>query len=194
MRKRLLAPILRRFNQFIHAINSKTRIITIKILYPDVYFGKNVYLDEGVRIKAIDGGSVHIGEAVYLDRNTTIAAKQGKIMIGPRSYVGENVIIVAVNNIRLGTNSLIAQGVTIRDQQHGTEIGTVPFEEQPLRTAPVFIGNNVWIGAKATILKGVTIGDSTVIGANALVNRSFPTGTVAVGVPARVIKTLGNGL
>ena len=52
------------------------------------------------------------------------------------------------------------------------------------------IGNNVWVGTKATILQGVTIGDNAVIGANAVVTRDIPANSIAVGAPARVVKTL----
>lgn len=57
-------------------------------------------------------------------------------------------------------------------------------------TAPIVIGNNVWIGAKATVTKGVSIGDNSVIAANAVVTRDIPAGTLAAGVPARVIRRI----
>jgi maltose O-acetyltransferase len=59
-------------------------------------------------------------------------------------------------------------------------------------TKPIKIGNNVWIGAKATILKGVTIGDGAIIGANAVVTKDLLANGVAVGNPAKVIKMRGH--
>ena len=59
--------------------------------------------------------------------------------------------------------------------------------------APVRIGNNVWLGAKVTVLKGVSIGDEAIVGANAVVSSDLPRGAVAVGIPARIIKTRSDG-
>lgn len=78
----------------------------------------------------------------------------------------------------------------VRPRQHprGAD-NDVPFHFRPRDAAPIIVGENVWVGAKATILMGVTIGDNVVIGANAVVTRDIPPGGVIVGggVPAKII-------
>jgi acetyltransferase-like isoleucine patch superfamily enzyme len=78
----------------------------------------------------------------------------------------------------------------ITDADHGTQAGT-PVASQPMETAPVRIGAEVWLGAGVKVLKGVTIGDGAVIGAGAVVTHDIPAGAIAVGVPARVIGQRG---
>ena len=80
--------------------------------------------------------------------------------------------------------------MTIRDQNHRFGPGLTTAQAGFI-TAPVTIGDNVWIGAKVMVTKGVTIGENAVIGANSVVTRDIPANSVAVGIPARVIRTIG---
>ena len=84
----------------------------------------------------------------------------------------------------------MASNVLITDSDHVVEPGVPVTRNTRLRTKPVRIGDNCWLGQNAVILKGVTIGDHCVIGANSVVTSDVPSGSVAVGNPARVIKTL----
>lgn len=115
------------------------------------------------------------------------------ISIAHDSYVGFGSIIVARQSITIGAHALIAEYVTIRDQDHDYG-GEGPLSESGFVTAPVVVGDNVWVGAKATITKGVTIGASAVIGANSVVTSDIPANSVAVGNPARVIRTAQQAL
>ena len=99
------------------------------------------------------------------------------------------------NIIRIGDNALIAPNVQIYTAFHPTnaidrfgipkEDGS--FEFCKTQTAPVIIGNNVWIGGGAIILPGVTIGDNVVIGAGSVVTKNIPDNVIAVGSPCRVV-------
>jgi acetyltransferase-like isoleucine patch superfamily enzyme len=97
-----------------------------------------------------------------------------------------------VNKIIIGNNLLTGKWVTITDNAHGTTdkeaLLSPPIERLLSSKGPVIIGNNVWIGDKATILPGVTIGDGAIIGANAVVTKDVPPYSVVVGNPARIIK------
>jgi acetyltransferase-like isoleucine patch superfamily enzyme len=83
---------------------------------------------------------------------------------------------------------LIAEMVSIRDSDHRHMITTVPYHEQGHLTSPTIIGNNVWLGSKVVVLRGVTIGDNAIVGANAVVTHDVPPGVIVGGVPARLIK------
>ena len=140
-------------------------------------------------MRATDGAKIIFGNHVTIDRFTDLNAKHGFLLIGSRTYVGQFCVICARKDIRIGTDCLIAEHVTIRDQDHIFR-GRKPTRASGFVTAPIRIGDNVWLGAKVTVLKGITIGDNSVIGANSVVTRNIPANSVAVGNPARVIRKI----
>ena len=102
-------------------------------------------------------------------------------------YINNNCKIFCRNKISIGEKVVIAPEVIIRDSdQH--QITDDSGKKKPL-SAPVTLGNHVWIGTRAVILKGVNIGDNAVIAAGAVVTRDVPAGCLAAGVPAKVIKS-----
>lgn len=117
-----------------------------------------------------------------------------EIRIGRNCYFGAYNHITSINRIQIGDNLLTGKWVTITDNNHGAttfESVSIPPIERALTTkGPVIIGNNVWIGDKATILAGVTIGDSAIIAANSVVTTDVPAYSVVTGIPAKVIKIM----
>ena len=98
--------------------------------------------------------------------------------------------ISAAKQIVIGESVLLARNVYISDHGHAFDDVSRPIMAQGITIpAPVFIGSGTWIGQNAVILPGTVIGKNCVIGANSVVNRSVPDFTVAVGVPARLLKT-----
>jgi len=119
--------------------------------------------------------------------------------IGERSFINRNCTILDNHYVKIGSETLIAPNVQIITAGHpirSDERCVYPYPDQPGTmnfvnvAAPVTIGDNCWIGAGAIILPGVTIGDRTTIGAGAVVTKNIPSDCVAVGSPARVVKTL----
>lgn len=114
------------------------------------------------------------------------------ISIGSNCYFGAFNHITAINRIEIGNNLLTGKFVTITDNSHGeTNFETLQIEpiNRPLHSkGPVIIGNNVWIGDKATILPNVSIGDGAIIAANAVVTKDVPAHSIAAGNPAKIIK------
>ncbi len=113
-------------------------------------------------------------------------------MIGePTIRIGDNFYINAgghmLGDITIGDNVMIGPKTIIWARDHGTKLG-IPMKEQAHVSAPIVIGNDVWIGAGVIILKGVTIGDGAVIGAGAVVTKDIPPLAIAVGNPAKVVK------
>ncbi|TCI21719.1 DapH/DapD/GlmU-related protein [Exiguobacterium sp. SL-9] len=118
-----------------------------------------------------------------------------KINIGYNCRIGDHVHIAAGEQVFIGDNCLLASKIYISDIAHGNYSDSAfasnpntPPNERELTTSPVRIGKNVWIGDNVCVLPGVTIGDGCVIGANAVVNKDIPKNSIAVGVPAKVVK------
>lgn len=155
--------------------------------------GRAVLTGPGCRIRATDQGMINIGSHTVLEPDCFLVAKRGKLTIGQNGFVGQGTVIVANESVFIGDDALVAEHVTIRDQDHEYE-GDTPYRSAGMRWAPIVIGNNVWIGAKATITKGVTIGDHAVIGANSVVTKNVPANAVVAGAPARLVRIIDRGL
>lgn len=133
-----------------------------------------------------------IGKNVDVSPHMTIgnaAGNYANLIIGDGSFIGFGVYFDLVEPIELGKNSVISGQVTILTHQDAG-----PYNELrhkfPRKTGRVVVGDNSWIGVSSTILYGVTIGDHTLIGASSLVIENISSYSVAVGVPAKVIKKI----
>jgi len=148
-----------------------------------------VYLGKGVRLKATDGATITLGTRVSIERFVDVYAKFGTLSVGRDTFIGPWSVIIARENVSIGSDCLIAESVVIRDQNHAVIAGALT-RKAGFTCAPIKIGDNVWIGAKATIVPGVTIGDNAVIGANAVVTEDIPPNVVVAGVPAKRIRDI----
>lgn len=110
-----------------------------------------------------------------------------RISIGENTYVNRQTFFDASIEIKVGKNVLIGPFCYITDHDHGTASDS-PYASQPLEESAVFIGDNVWIGAGVTVLKGVHIGDNAVLAAGSVVTSDVPPGVIVGGIPAKVIK------
>lgn len=114
------------------------------------------------------------------------------VVFGEGCQVNDYVHIGAVESVTIGKNSLIASKVFITDHNHGSfdgdpEIDIAPIERS-ITSAPVNIGDSVWLGESVIVLPGVTIGNNAIVGAGSVVTTDIPANAVAVGNPAKVIK------
>lgn len=123
------------------------------------------------------------------------ANNQVTLIFGNNVQLNDYVHIVAMEKIKIGDNVLMASHIFISDNSHGSykcnfqdSDPRIPPIEREYVTAPIKIGNNVWIGEGVCIMPGVTIGDGCVIGAHSVVNKDIPANTIAVGTPAKVIR------
>lgn len=112
-----------------------------------------------------------------------------RIILGRFCQIGESCFLWAGENsgrIEIGDHVSLAPGVfiTASDYQFGAGL---PFRKQPKRERDISIGNDVWLGAGVVVTAGVTIGDGCIVGAGAVVTKDIPAGSIAAGVPARII-------
>lgn len=135
-----------------------------------------------------------INTNITLGQNVTIYPDvmffgDGPIVIGDNAFIGNGTILGTLSDkgITIGKNSMIAAQCYIIDCDHGMEKG-IPMMEQVQSTSPIVIGDDVWLAANVTVLKGSCICDGAVLGAKSLVKGEIPKNAVAVGIPARVIK------
>ena len=115
-------------------------------------------------------------------------APGGEIRMGENCYVGPNAVLFGAGEIHMGDHVLVSPGVVIASHQHSFGERDRPMAQQPIRFAPVVIEDDVWIGANATVLPGVRIGEGAVVGAGAVVTGDVPPGAVVMGIPARVVR------
>lgn len=139
------------------------------------------------RTSIIKGMFGSTGKAVHVE--PTVRVDYGyNIHVGENFYANFNCVFLDVCPIRIGENAMLGPGVSLVTPEHplhpeernsGLEFGR-----------PITIGDNCWIGANATVVGGVSLGDNVVIAAGAVVTRSFPDQVVLAGVPAKVIKNI----
>jgi len=115
------------------------------------------------------------------------------VTIGDRCLIGRGSGIVGHFSIEIGNDVWTGHNVYITDQNHGYEDVTQPISQQSQPERAVKIGDGSWLGYGSVVLPGVTIGEHCVIGANSVVTHDVPSYSVAVGVPARVIKQYVDG-
>ena len=128
-----------------------------------------------------------------------LSGDRGTLHIGDNCEIGDNVHIVAYDNVTIGNNVLMVSKIFISDTNHGNyKVGkeqSNPYispNDRLLVTEPTRIGNNVWVGENVVVLPGSVVGDGCIIGANTVVTGIIPDNTIVVGCPARVIKQWNN--
>jgi acetyltransferase-like isoleucine patch superfamily enzyme len=126
------------------------------------------------------------GEGCIFEERIYISDGKNKVKIGEYCHINENVFIQSAN---IGNHVLIAPNVSLLSNSHISENTDVPIVFQGMTSnTPIIIEDNVWIGRNVVILPGCVIGEGSIIGAGAIVTKNIPSYSVAVGVPAKVIK------
>lgn len=149
------------------------------------------YIGSSLRIFIYKAGNITVNGKIHILDNVELQSA-GQINFGNGCSINSYSRIVALEKISLGERVVLAQFVTIVDHDHSTKIINGKLNVEKIETSPIYIGNYVWIGDKATITKGVSIGDNVVIAANSVVTKDIPSNCIAGGIPAKVIKYIEN--
>jgi acetyltransferase-like isoleucine patch superfamily enzyme len=134
------------------------------------------------------GAQIRLGRWSWLGHGTKIRCHEGVVEVGAKTVMGQECTISAYQHVKIGRECVIADRVMFIDFDHGVVEVERPIRLQGIYKRDVDVGNNVWIGYGACILRGVTVGDNAIIGTNSVVTKDVPPNAVVAGLPAKVIR------
>jgi acetyltransferase-like isoleucine patch superfamily enzyme len=146
------------------------------------------FLGRGLELKIEPAGEIRFGRFVWVGDGTKIRCHEGVVEIGDKTVMGQECTISAYQRVRIGAECVIADRAMFIDFDHGVVEVERPIRMQGIYKRDVEVGSNVWIGYGACILRGVRVGDNSVIGTNAVVTKDVPANAVVGGIPARIIR------
>ena len=146
------------------------------------------FVGPGCSLEVKPGAVLELGRWAWVGHGCKIRSHEGSVSIGAKSVLGQECTISSFQHVSIGRECVIADRVMMIDFDHGMVEVDRPIRLQGIYKRDVRVGNNVWIGYGACILRGVTVGDNAVIGTNAVVTRDVPANAVVAGVPARVVR------
>jgi len=187
LRKKMLAPLFQRCGKSL--ILGKGLVLRKP---GHIMLGDNVAIDDFVMLDGCceEEPAIRIGDNAVVSKGCVIQAKTGSLFVGENCDIGAHTVLTSVSGISLAPSVLIAANCYIGGARYHFEDMAAPIMNQGIYSrGPISIGEGSWIGASATILDGVTIGKGCVIGAGSLVTADIPDYGVAVGVPAKVIRS-----
>ncbi len=147
-----------------------------------LFLGPHLELQIGRR------GTIRFGRFVWIGDRTKIRCHEGVVEIGDKTVIGQECTISAYQRVRIGEQCVIADRAMFIDFDHGVAEVERPIRVQGIYKRDTVVGSNVWIGYGACVLRGVRVGDNSVIGTNAVVTKDVPANAVVGGVPAKVIR------
>lgn len=164
------------------------RLLRLRLRQPSIIVQGMVFLGRRVELEVRPGyGRLIIGGWVHIGDHTALRAHEGTLRVGAKTVFGANTIVNSYLDVEIGPGALISDFVYIADFDHRTDDLDRPIKDQGIVKAPVRIGAGCWLGVKATVLRGCTVGDGAVVGANSVVTGQVPPYAVVAGAPARLI-------
>jgi acetyltransferase-like isoleucine patch superfamily enzyme len=146
------------------------------------------FVGPGVKLEIGRGATLELGRWCWIGHGTKIRAHEGVVKIGAKSVLGQECTISSFQHVEIGRECIVADRVMMIDFDHGVVEVERPIRLQGIYKRDVKVGNNCWIGYGACILRGVTVGDNSVIGTSSVVTKDLPANSVSAGIPARVLR------
>ena len=150
--------------------------------------GKHSVIHRSARMDTPPYRIFSLGDYSVIESFACINNAVGDVMIGDHTRIGLHNTIIGP--VEIGSHVNLAQGITVTALNHNFDDTQKRIDEQGVSTIPVTIEDDVWIGANAVILPGVTIGNHCVVAAGAVVTKDVPPHSLVAGVPAKVIKNI----
>ena len=165
------------------------RFLVFRLRHPHIITEGFVFLGKRVEVYARPGyGRLILGRWVHVGDENRLRCHEGTMRVGDKCVFGRDNTVNCYLDVEFGERTIVADWVYICDFDHVTDDIYLPIKDQGLVKSPVRIGPDIWIGAKATVLRGSVIGRGSVIAAHAVVKGEIPAYSIAGGIPARVLK------
>jgi acetyltransferase-like isoleucine patch superfamily enzyme len=142
----------------------------------------------GVKFEIGRDACVHLGRWSWIGHRCKIRVHEGEFSLGAKSVMGQDCTVSAYQHVAIGRECIIADRVMMIDFDHGMVETERPIREQGIYKRDVDVGHNVWIGYGACLLRGVSVGENSVIGTSSVVTADVPANAVVAGIPARLIR------
>jgi acetyltransferase-like isoleucine patch superfamily enzyme len=146
------------------------------------------FICPGVQLEIGPRAKLRIGRWAWIGHGSKIRVHEGEVSIGAKTVMGQDCTISAFQHVSIGRECILADRVMLIDFDHGVIEVDRPIRLQGIYKRDVHVGHNVWIGYGACVLRGVRIGDNSVVGTNSVVTRQVAENAVVGGVPARLIR------
>ena len=146
------------------------------------------FICPGVKFEIGKNARVTLGRWSWIGHGCKVRVHEGELIMGAKSVMGQECTISAFQHVSIGRECIIADRVMMIDFDHGMVEVERPIREQGIYKRDVNIGHNVWVGYGACILRGVTVGDNSVIGTSSVVTCDVKPNSVVGGAPARLIR------
>jgi acetyltransferase-like isoleucine patch superfamily enzyme len=185
---------LLRFMYSNHMLTPGYARLLARLAYLKLRFRKRLQTDglcfvcPKVQLEIGRGATLRIGRWAWIGHGCKIRVHEGEVSIGAKTVVGQDCTISAYQHVSIGRECIVADRVMLIDFDHGVTEVERPIRLQGIYKRDVRVGHNVWIGYGACLLRGVTVGDNSVIGTSAVLTRSFPENAVIAGIPARILR------
>jgi acetyltransferase-like isoleucine patch superfamily enzyme len=186
---------LLRFMRANHMLNHRYGLLLVRFLILKARFRSRLQTDgicfvcPHVKLEIGRGATLRIGRWAWIGHGSKIRVHEGEVSIGAKTVMGQECTISAFQQVSIGRECILADRVMLIDFDHGVTEVERPIRVQGIYKRDVRVGHNVWIGYGACILRGVSVGDNSIIGTSAVVTKPIPENAVVAGVPARVIRT-----
>jgi acetyltransferase-like isoleucine patch superfamily enzyme len=168
--------------------------LALRLAWLKMRFGRRLQTDgfafvgPGVKFEIGREATVHLGRWSWIGHGCKIRAHEGEVRIGAKTVLGQECTISSFQHVSIGRECIVADRVMLIDFDHGVVEVDRPIREQGIYKRDVRVGNNVWMGYGACVLRGVTVGDNAIVGTSTVVTKDVPDNAVVAGVPAQLLR------
>jgi acetyltransferase-like isoleucine patch superfamily enzyme len=168
--------------------------LIVRFLWLKLRYGRRLqteglcFICPGVRLEIGRRATLRIGRWAWIGHGSKLRVHEGEVSIGAKTVMGQECTISAFQHVSIGRECILADRVMLIDFDHGVVEVDRPIRLQGIYKRDVHVGHNVWMGYGACVLRGVSIGDNSIVGTSSVVTNEVPQNAVVAGAPARVIR------